>query len=383
MKKAYKLRTTAIVLLFLCIIISCITGCDTQQTQSKEYTNIFQYMFSLEDERYSYTPQGLAFGMSKDEVIKAEALTDYTVDEFGDITYTTTVENVSEELKDLTITKYYQFTQGYGLRQVGYDFRVSEDDVDAFLEILKEQSEEYMPTGIEEDMSEITWGEEVSFEMAKDLTSKWKTREANKSFAAFTGDYVCDDGTKDHIIRFAVGAGDSYWELYHLFYDNFFAYAVRLDNQAYTYDFEKENLFRYGDEVQSVISRHDMLYYNIEQDADSVSMSMVFRNMPGEIKEFTFAKNFIFDTGSGLNGVEYTLAVNKEEFADLCDMLCEQAEEYMPKATEGAIEDIKKGSAVSWSAKDANGKTNSHVELTFADTEDGRKAVTLAIYIEE
>ena len=387
MNKVYKLQNTTIVLLILCMLVSCMTGCGNQQTQkNKEYTNIFEYMFSLEDEEYAYTPQGLAFGMSDEEVIKAEALTDYTIDDFGNITYTKTVTDVSEDIKELTISKYYQFTEGYGLYQVEYRVRVSKDDVDAFLNILKEQSKEYMPTGMEDNKSEVIWGEKVSFEMAKDLTSGWKTREANRSFAAFNGDYVLEDGTEDHIIQFTVGNGDSYWEFYNLFYDNFFAYAIKLDNEEYTYDFGKEDLFfrfRYGDDMQRVITGHDMLYVNIEQATDTVSMSMAFKNMPSEIKEYTFAKNFVFDTSSKLTGVEYTLAVNSEEFETLCDMLFEQAANYMPKATEGAVEDIKKGNAVSWSTKDASGKANSRVELTFADSEDGRKAVTLAIYIEE
>ena len=81
--------------------------------------------------------------------------------------------------------------------------------------------------------------------------------------------------------------------------------------------------------------------------------------------------------------MEYTLIVNGEEFETLCDMLYEQVADYMPNATEGAVKDIKNGNDVSWNAKDANGKTTSRVELTFADTDDGRKAVTLAISIEE
>ena len=385
MNKVYRFKT--IIRLILCMLAVCMTGCGNQQTQkAKEYTNIFEYMFSVDEEEYSYTPQGLTFGMSDEEVIKAEAFTDYTVNEFGNITYTKTITDVSEDIKALMVSKYYQFTEGYGLSEVEYRFRVSKDDVDAFWDILREQSKKYMPTGIDDDMSEMVWGEEISFEMAKDLTSKWTTREVNKSFAAFNGDFEVEDGTGDHIILFTVGNGDSYWEFYNLFYDNFFAYAINLDDEEYTYDFAKEDQFfrfRYGDDMQSVITGHDMLYVNIKQGTDTVSMGMAFRNMPGEIKEYTFTKNFVFDTSSKLTGVEYTLTVNSEELATLCDMLCEQAADYMPKPTEGAIKDIKKGNAVSWSAKDANGKITSLVELTFADSEDGRKAAMLAINIEE
>jgi hypothetical protein len=55
----------------------------------------------------------------------------------------------------------------------------------------------------------------------------------------------------------------------------------------------------------------------------------------------------------------------------------------MPMATEGVVKDIQDGKNVSWKADDVSGKTTSRVELTFNDTGDGRKEVTLAIYIEE
>ena len=49
MNKVYKLQNTTIVLLILCMLVSCMTGCGNQQTQkNKEYTNIFEYMFSLD-----------------------------------------------------------------------------------------------------------------------------------------------------------------------------------------------------------------------------------------------------------------------------------------------------------------------------------------------
>ena len=378
---------------FLALILSivmlavCITGCGNQQTQkSEEYTNIFEYMFSMDEEEYSYAPQGLSFGMSEEEVIKAEAFTDYTVNEFGTITYTKNVTDLTENIKELTVSKDYYFTKGYGLSKVEFRFRVSKDDVDAFWDMMKKQSEEYMPSGIEDGASEVVWGEKITFDMAKDLTSSWTTREVNQSFAAFHGDFEAEDGSGDHILFFLVGNGDSYWEFYNLFYNNFFAYAINLDHEEYTYDLGKEDQFfrfRYGDDMQSVMNGHDMLYVNVEQKENVVSMGMAFRNMPGKIKEYTFGKGLIFDENYKLTGVEYTLTVNSEELAILCDMLYEQAANYMPKPTEGSYEDIKGGGAVAWIEKEIGGENTNWVELAFDDVENGRKAVTLSIYVEE
>lgn len=357
---------------------------ESQKTEQKdnENQNIFASMFSLNEDDFAYTPQGLTYGMSKENVIKAENLQDYTENVVGNVIYADTLTDVSEEIKSLTLQKTYEFAEGYGLHKVGYTFRVSDTELDAFWQLLQEQSEQYMSTGIQDSKTEMIWGETISFDMAVGETDAWKTREVNRSFAKFVGDHVCDDGTKDHILSFEVGNGDSYWEGYKLFHDNFFSYAVSLDGETYTYDLPRKHLFQYGDEKSIIIKAQDTWYYNIEEEEDVISMSMSFRNMPDALKEFTFHKQFQFDSENGLTGVAYVLDVTDAEFDTLCELLAKQAQEYMPKAIEGNVEDIKTGKDVSWSAEDANG-ISSHVELTFSDGEDGGKTVMLELYIEK
>ena len=155
------------------IELVCVLDGRDYWTIEKEYTNIFEYMFDIEDGAYSdymYTPQGLTYGMSKEEVIEAEGLTDYTENHSGNITRKITATDVTEDIKELNIYKYYEFTRGYGLSKVEYYFEVTEEDKDAFIDLLKEQSKEYMPTGIGDDLKEVIWGETLSFKVAKDFT---------------------------------------------------------------------------------------------------------------------------------------------------------------------------------------------------------------------
>ncbi len=356
----------------------------------KEYTNIFEYMFDVEDGAYSdymYTPQGLTYGMSKEEVIEAEGLTDYTENYSGNITQKITVTDVTDDIEELIVGKYYEFVPGYGLSRVEYYFGVTEEDKDAFIDLLKEQSKEYMPTGIGDDLEAVIWGESISFKMTEDFTSEWRDREGNKSVASFEGMSEAADNAGYYVFIFRAANGDDYWRVYNLFYDNFFSYAINLDNEEYTYDFGKESLFawyHYGDDKQHILQNHNYGPYAIlEENTDSFTVGAVFRDMPTEIMEYAYERKFVFDEESKLTGVEYTLSVKEEEFDTLCNLLYYQAGEYMPMATEGVVKDIQDGKDVSWSADDANGKTTSRVELTFTDTGDGRKEVTLAIYIEE
>ena len=356
----------------------------------KEDTNIFEYMFDVEDGAYSdymYTPQGLTYGMSQEEVIEVKKLTDYKVDNFGDILVEKTIADVTEEIEGLTVSTYYRFAKGYGLCKVNYDFRVAKDDMEALLDIVKAQSEKYMPTKIEDDLDSVVWGQKISFEMAKNFKSEGEVREGYKSYASFLGESGVVDGTDDRMIAFEVRIGGDYWRVYNLFHDNFFSYAINLDHKEYTYDFGQERLFalyQYGDDKQHILQNHNYGPYAIlEENTDSLTVGAVFRDMPTDITEYAYARKFVFDEESKLAGVEYTLSVKEEEFDTLCNLLYYQAGEYMPMATEGVVKDIQDGKDVSWSADDANGKTTSRVELTFTDTGDGRKEVTLAIHIEE
>lgn len=359
-------------------------------TREKEDTNIFEYMFDVEDGAYSdymYTPQGLTYGMSQEEVIEVKKLTDYKVDNFGDILVEKTIADVTEEIEELTISTYYRFARGYGLCKVNYDFRVAKDDMEALLDIVKAQSEKYMPTKIEDDLDSVVWGQKICFEMAKNFKSEGEVREGYKSYASFLGESGVVDGTDDRMIAFEVRIGGDYWRVYNLFHDNFFSYAINLDHKEYTYDFGQERLFalyQYGDDKQHILQNHNYGPYAIlEENTDSLTVGAVFRDMPTDITEYAYARKFVFDEESKLTGVEYTLSVKEEEFDTLCNLLYYQAGEYMPMATEGVVKDIQDGKDVSWSADDANGKTTSCVELIFTDTGDGRKEVTLAIYIEE
>lgn len=98
------------------------------------------------------------------------------------------------------------------------------------------------------------------------------------------------------------------------FYDNFFSYAVSLDGEKYRYDLPKKHLFQYGDDKSTIIQMQNTWYYDIEENENVVSMSMSFQNMPDELKEFTFHKEFQFDAENGLTGVTYILDVTDAEF---------------------------------------------------------------------
>lgn len=75
--------------------------------------------------------------------------------------------------------------------------------------------------------------------------------------------------------------------------------------------------------------------------------------------------------------VEYIITIDDKEFADLCDLLYEQAVSVMPAPAANTIEGIKDGKEVAWEDQNQN-----LVKLSFPGTADAdTKVVILGIYV--
>ena len=132
--------------------------------EAAQYTNFFEYAVDMNEEGYTYTPKGLAYGMSKEEVLRQENLEDYEENEKGNISCTKTVSNVSEEIGEVQFTKSYIFAEdNSGLVRTQYSFVLKTEDSAEFLEMLYDHAKSYMPQPQQGTMPGIEAGEHVEW----------------------------------------------------------------------------------------------------------------------------------------------------------------------------------------------------------------------------
>ena len=113
---------------------------------SRDKSNFFAYTIDLENENWTYAPQGLDYGMTAEEVIKAERIKAYTWEEDGVILRTEqTVKKPFGEIKELEFVKRYFFDSEGGLASVRYELIMDDDYEKAIRQMLYEQAIAYMP----------------------------------------------------------------------------------------------------------------------------------------------------------------------------------------------------------------------------------------------
>lgn len=163
MKKKYMMIVLLVVALASIILYTRFRS-QRQVEEVAQYTNFFEYAIDLNEEEYAYTPKGLVYGMSKEEVLRQEKLADYEENEWGNISCTETISNISEDIGEVQFTKSYIFAEdNSGLVRTQYAFVLEMEDSAEFLEMLYEQAKAYMPQPQQGTMPGIEAGEHVEW----------------------------------------------------------------------------------------------------------------------------------------------------------------------------------------------------------------------------
>ena len=182
MKKKQILIVLLAVFLVL-IILGVIIKSLWHEENLVQYTNFFEYAVDISNEEYAYVPTGVAYGMNKDEVLRQEDIGDYEENEWGNISYTTTLSGISEDIGEVQFTKSYIFAEdNSGLVRTQYAFVLETEDSVAFLEMLYEQAKAYMPQPQQGTMPGIKAGEHVEW---CDYISESENVQSKKSAVRF------------------------------------------------------------------------------------------------------------------------------------------------------------------------------------------------------
>lgn len=108
--------------------------------------NLFAYAIDLENENWAYAPKGLDYGMTADEVIKAERLKSYTWEVDNEILrIEKTVKDHYSEVKELDYVKRYFFDSDGELASVRHELRMGTEYEEVIRQLLFDQATIYMP----------------------------------------------------------------------------------------------------------------------------------------------------------------------------------------------------------------------------------------------
>lgn len=133
----------------LALLIVVVLGVSMYQISVKEsiHTNLFEYAIELTDPEYAYSPAELEFGMSMEEVLRAEGLDESAIlKEDSEILYhKKKYKNVSDSIEEIILCKRFIVSEEYGLGGVYYDILVDKEDYDEVCALIYEQASAYMP----------------------------------------------------------------------------------------------------------------------------------------------------------------------------------------------------------------------------------------------
>ena len=308
--------------------------------KQKQYTNLFEYAVDLEAEGYTYAPARLKYGMTMEEVLRAEGLEDSAiVDEDGSTAYTSKVlTDVTEHISELEFAKRFFVIEEYGLKRVTYVLTVDGIASEGFKELcsmVKAQAAEYMPEkaveelGFEQGTGTLYW--ETDLDLVSGMPNtfvqvKTSTDDVNKK------SYLTMEIWVDYADEVFLAKGDLAFGLVKVEkepeeHTNFFEYAVAKNNAAFTY---VPAQYSYGISMEEILDaeqldkkavwQEDGIYYVEKQET--------ITDISENIKEAIFGKKFWVYDGYGLAKVEYSFEVEDEYFEELCDLMSKQAAEY-------------------------------------------------------
>lgn len=116
------------------------------QKNKRDRSNLFEYVIDLKNENWTYAPRGLDYGMTAEEVIKAEQLKNYIWEEENEILRTEqTVKKLFGEIKEFEFVKRYFFDSEGGLASVRYELTLASEYEETIRQLLYDQAVAYMP----------------------------------------------------------------------------------------------------------------------------------------------------------------------------------------------------------------------------------------------
>ena len=144
MKKKYKVILGVSLILLIIIVIGIIKH--QNSIRKNIYTNLFEYAVDLTNSDYAYSQAQLQFGMTMEEVLRAEGLDESAIlEEDSEIVYhKEKYKNVSGAIEDIVLYKRFIISDEYGLSGVYYDILVDKEDYDEVRALLCDQATAYM-----------------------------------------------------------------------------------------------------------------------------------------------------------------------------------------------------------------------------------------------
>lgn len=197
--KKNNVKVVVISIVVVIVFAAAMYYSNVYRLKSAQYTNIFEYLISLEDEEFAFSPKGLQYGLSREEVIQLEQLKEYDVDEYGNLSFTKDITDVLGH--DAEFHKQYVFSsEEKGLVEVECFISGNAQHAEELLRILYTQAKEYMPSPQEGTFAFIKAGQVVTWcdyvendELAKTQKSQAQIRPS-----------VPLDGKGNYVVAFKV-----------------------------------------------------------------------------------------------------------------------------------------------------------------------------------
>ncbi len=379
-------------LLWLLMIIASFITVIFLSNERKKYTNIFEYAIELANEEYAYAPKQVSYGMSKAEIFEAEHLDESSVSDYdtGVLWDTVTVKKVTENLKDIPFVKRFSLEEEYGfhLQCLDYTFVVTAEQVEEICTLLAEQAAEHMPepsSGTLEGLKKgesVAWYEYASYggnESARKCEATVKVIE-NYSEVGNYGVQLQLRIYHEYLTWYIMNYYMEQVDAQDVAEENFFEYAVDLKAEQYAYapkqfafGLSKEDILNAGKNGETVFYEDSTEAYALEAKYKHVL------NVSENVDEMLFGTKLEFLGEQGLTDVVYSLIVKQEDFKDICEILCEQADTYMSGAEEGMLDKLIDGKTVTWYDE----KTGSGVEISVEKYYGfylGGKEIKIAVY---
>lgn len=132
--------------IIICIVIVLAAGLFILKKAVDYKNNFFAYAIDLKNKNWTYAPKGLDYGMTVEEVIKAEEIVNYTWEKQNEILCTE--QNVTKNFgknETLKFVKRYFFDSKGGLASVRYELVTDYSYYEELRQQLYEQAQAYMP----------------------------------------------------------------------------------------------------------------------------------------------------------------------------------------------------------------------------------------------
>ena len=291
-----------------------------------KYTNLFEYAIDLTNEEWAFAPKQVSFKMSKEDLLKEEQLSESAVNRYDSsvIMNTEMIENVSSTVKNIPFVKRFSFEEEYGfqLQCLDYTFVVNKEDLEEVCTLLMEQAQEYMPIPTFGTLDGLKKGQTVEW---CEYAQKTNGEKIKKSYVTVK---VIDNYSVGG--EFGVQLQIAVWHEYMTEYIlNDCMDQIKVDathnKNFFEYAFEPENL-----QISIVDNQIEKTYKHVLNVSENVQELL-----------FVTEKEFLKETG--LTEVEYSIIVHNEDFEEMCEMLYEQAQIYMPKSSIEDLENMKLG----------------------------------------